>query len=216
MGLSFSDDETEKIKETLLVYRFVKELILFNEELDPTSNTFPQVLNELRNAYDHFNRVLAVKLNIDTTKKSGYEHKSLDKALGHIYRATWDNLDWLNINIREIITKELAPFSHDTINTVIPEYYRDIRPKMEAYLREVSSLRNKKDIESMKHNLVEDYTKIVENLKDYSNIIIDRKSSLIEYESKRKDDRIKENLVRLRFTVLGGFIVYILTHFSIF
>ena len=59
--LTFNVRETEIIKETVELYIFVKELLLYNEIIDPDSYTFPQVINELRNAYDHFNRVLAEK-----------------------------------------------------------------------------------------------------------------------------------------------------------
>ena len=79
--LTFSVGETEKIKETVELYLFVKELLIYNEIIDPDSYTFPQVINELRNAYDHFNRVLAEKLKIVDEREDGYSIETLNKAL---------------------------------------------------------------------------------------------------------------------------------------
>ena len=103
--ISFNEQETAKIRETVELYLFVKELLIYNEIIDPDSYTFPQIINELKNAYDHFNRVLADKLEITENQVDEYSIKTLDKALGHIYRACYDALDWLSINITQDVKK---------------------------------------------------------------------------------------------------------------
>lgn len=161
-SLDFGEEETEKIKDTLEVYIFVKELLIYNEIIDPNSNTFPQILNELRNAYDHLNRVLIEKLELDeVARESDYSIKTLDKVLGHVYRAAYDALDWLNVNIVEDINEELKPFSRESIRAVVPEYYRDIRPKLPKYERKISKLRMDKDIISINSVDLIEYTNIV-------------------------------------------------------
>ena len=144
--LTFDVRETEKIKETVELYLFVKKLLLYNEIIDPDSYTFPQAINELRNAYDHFNRVLAEKLNIVEKKEDGYSIESLNKALGHVYRACYDTLDWLSINIKEELINELKLFSPSAIKEVIPNYYSEIIISIPKYERRIAELKARKDI----------------------------------------------------------------------
>lgn len=222
MQLSFTEKETQKIRETAELYRFVKELILFNEEIDPQSHTFPQTLNELRNAYDHFNRVVAAKLGI---KEMGggdlekYCYDTLDKALGHVYRASFDALDWLNVNIRESIARDLEPFSHEAIKEVIPNYYSEIRPTIEGYQHRISELRAEKDIKSMEVGNLEEYTNIVKKLNDYRTTITNSINSIVDYDARRNRDRISENMISLRFAIIlsavsaiiGGLVTFFFT-----
>ena len=138
--LSFNELETAKIKESVELYLFVKELLIYNEIIDPNSYTFPQIINELKNAYDHFNRVLADKLELTEKKDDDYSIKTLDKALGHIYRACYDALDWLSINITQEVREELTPYSHEFIKEVMPTYYKEIRPALFTYERRIYSI----------------------------------------------------------------------------
>ncbi|MCD4845828.1 MAG: hypothetical protein K8R25_15210 [Methanosarcinales archaeon] len=186
--LTFDVRETEKIKETVELYLFVKELLLYNEIIDPDSYTFPQAINELRNAYDHFNRVLAEKLNIVEKKEDGYSIESLNKALGHVYRACYDTLDWLSINIKEELINELKLFSPSAIKEVIPNYYSEIIISIPKYERRIAELKARKDISTINSNDLNEFADIVKELSDIRQQIKDSLSALIDYDSKRKKE----------------------------
>lgn len=179
------------------VYFFVKELLLYNEVIDPEGYTSPQILNELRNAYDHINRALRKKLNPDnpdsTKSDEEYVSQNLDKAIGHVYRACYDALDWLSLNVREEIQESLAPYSHETINTVIPNYYSGLRKEIINYEEKISQLRANKDIASLDQNSLVEYTEIVKNLQSIRKQINDSMESLSEYEEKRNCEMRKMN-----------------------
>ncbi len=186
--LVFNVEETEKIKETVELYLFVKELLIYNEIIDPESYTFPQVINELRNAYDHFNRVLAEKLKIVDEKEDSYSIESLDKTLGHVYRACYDSLDWLSVNVKEELINELKPFSHAAIKEVIPNYYSEISTSIPKYERRITLLKAQKDISSVNSEDLIEFAGIVKELSEIRQQIRDSLGGLIDYESKRKNE----------------------------
>ncbi|MDD4431471.1 MAG: hypothetical protein PHF61_08745 [Bacteroidales bacterium] len=196
--ISFDSDETNQLMEMLDVYFFVKELLLYNEVIDPEGYTSPQILNELRNAYDHVNRALRKKIgseNLGVTVKSGEEYVSqnIDKAIGHVYRACYDALDWLSLNMRQEIQENLAPYSHETIKAVIPNYYSELRIKMIDHEEKISELRAGKDIASLNQESLVEYTEIVKNLQDIRKQINNSLESLSEYEEKRNSEIHKVN-----------------------
>ncbi len=208
--LSFDEQETAKIKEVVELYLFVKKLLLYNENIDPESYTFPQVLNELRNSYDHFNRALAVKLGFSESDDSDYSYKNLDKSLGHIYRALYDTLDWLNINVAESIENELEPFSAETIKEVIPNYFSETKPKILEYNSRITEIRYRKDISSINHECLKEYSEIVAYLIEVRESIISRVDTLIEYESRKKKESNKNliyyAIISIISAIVGGII----------
>lgn len=212
MEISFNEAESEKVKETVELYRFTKEIMLYNEQIDPGSNSFPQVINELRNAYDHFNRALAVKIGLEGEKGSDYIVNTIDKALGHVYRAAYDCLDWLNINISEEIKKELQPYSQETIKAVIPDYYSEIRPILSKYEHKVVELKSIKDINSIDSGGLEEFAKIVKFLGDTKERIIYCKDALIEHENKSKREKWKNRgigaVITLILSIIAGITIW--------
>lgn len=209
--LSFNEDETEQILKTLNIYHFAKELLIYNEIIDPDGYTFPQVLNELRNAYDHFNRALAAKLEVRGKKnEKEYIDSNLDKALGHIYRACYDCLDWLSINVREEIMRDLKPYSHEAIKEVMPEYYNEILPLIPKYEREIAKLRDDKDIAHIDTDSLHRYQEILKDLTDIRQRIKDSISALADYDSKRNRDKIIWYIIS---AFIGGLITTIIHYF---
>lgn len=198
-SISFDSGESKQIQEMLDVYFFVKELLLYNEVIDPEGYTSPQILNELRNAYDHVNRAFRKKLcpnNPDSAKSNEeYVSQNLDKAIGHVYRACYDALDWLSLNVRGEIQESLAPYSHETINAVIPNYYSELRKEIINYEEKISQLRASKDVTSLDQNSLIEYTEIVKNLQSIRKQINDSMESLSEYEEKRNCEIRKMNRI---------------------
>ena len=71
---------------------------------------------------------------------------NLNKAFGHVYRAGYDTLDLTTLFLQQYIAKEIARFSLETINSVFPEYYKDIRPSLEEIKDEIGKKRRQKDV----------------------------------------------------------------------
>lgn len=222
--LKFTEEETNLFYELTNLYPSVKELILYGEEVDPEHRSHLQSINELRNAMDHLMRVFGYKFNLKKDVGSEYSRKNIDKAFGHVYRAGYDALDWLNITVRERITKELEGVSHEAILEVFPEYYREIKPKIEKTSDEVSDIRVGKDVtgdevQTGKFENFEQYIEVVRELKGSLDKIIEIKPSLLECEKERKKKEKKELAIRILLvliSVVGGSLVtlYLTTFFG--
>ena len=129
--LLFTPEETNKLRDTVKLYEAVKAIILFGEEISPNNVTLPQILKELRDAFDHCMRVVAAKTNINVVKDEEYVGKNLDKVFGHTFRCAYDVLDWVSIILRSKIQNELKKHSASAIAASLPTYYTTIKPRLE-------------------------------------------------------------------------------------
>jgi hypothetical protein len=80
-------EEVERIKNIVEMYRYLKDLLIYSEELE--IDTFLPAINEIRDAFDHLMRVFAVKNGLKE-ENDGYEMRNLDASFDHIYRATYE------------------------------------------------------------------------------------------------------------------------------
>lgn len=212
--LDFSEEEVEQLYKITELYQKVKELILFSEEFDPERRVFIQPINELRNAMDHLMRVFAYKFGIKSSDMPDYAMKNIDKTLGHVYRAGYDVLDWLSINIRDQITEELDGISHEAICKIFPEYYREIKPYIVGLSEEISKLRSEKDIAGKEvclnsFNNFEQYVEHIKKLKGNYDRILKIKPSLIEYDEKRKRSQMTDYGIKVGIAIaslIAGFL----------
>jgi len=211
VDISFNKKETEKIIQAVKFYKIYKHLILTAEEIDPHHKTHHQILLELRNALDHFMRILANKVGENDEEKSAdYNWKHLDKAFAHLYRAGYNVLDWLSITYRELISKDLRFYSNKAIEKVIPDYYTKIKPKIQDISYQIAECRENKDIDDDKH-LNEDafenfmkYFNIVSEVEElYKKTIRGKISSLKEFRRKS----IFISLGKYSLTLIIGFII---------
>ncbi len=102
-----------------------------------------------------------------TADNKEYILENLDKAIGHMYRATYDIFDWLSINLRSQIIEEMKPYSAEIIEKVIPQYYTDYRSKIDQITEKISELRQKKDVSNKKEKTLpghEEYKKLIDEL----------------------------------------------------
>lgn len=209
----FSEEETETLKELTSLYRRVKELMIYAEEMDPEKRTFLPPVNELRNAFDHLMRVYAFKFGL-ISANSEYVSINLQKTFGHVYRAGYDLLDWTSIQLRNKILNGVDEFSSETLATVFPKYYQEIRPDLEIASSEISKIRAEKDIGDPDEDDFIKYIKIIERLKNHLEEIDKIKVSLIEYENEKKKRARNSRLWQVFFiiigTIIGGAIVAIL------
>jgi len=211
--LVFEGEEAEYLKNIGRYYATTKELLIFGEQVDPENRTLPQVINELRNCLDHLMRVVLFKFGLSRRDKDGdYVKTNLDKAYGHVYRAAYDALDWISLTLKGRIIDELQGFSLDTIQAVLPEYFKEIKPRFEEIItNEVTILRMEKDVaQKSEENLVK-YGQVVAELKRLFNLIINKKSALVEYQTRQvKSQRkqlIQSIIVKIIIGVVSGVVV---------
>jgi hypothetical protein len=142
------------------IHNHAKSVFLCAEEFDSSFRDFLQPILELRHCLDHIIRVKAAERGINgevETKEPEYVKCSVDKAIGHVYRAFFDAADWFSVCIRERITKALKWYSHDCITAVIPNYYPELRPRVDRICMEIAAIRGGKDI-AKKNNLLPEVT----------------------------------------------------------
>ncbi|MFA6102258.1 MAG: hypothetical protein WCV67_16490 [Victivallaceae bacterium] len=190
------------------IHNYTKGLFLWAEEIDPELKLFNQPNNELRNALEHIIRFKAGELGL-TPNGDGdtedYSAKSLDKALGHEYRAFFDTADWFSITLREKIINSLAPYSISCIKEVLPDYYSRDRAAIDKICKDIAKIRDSKDVDRKNEVLreVTDYYAQISKLYEIWETIRDKEPSLNECSMKL----FKESVWRNALTVLIGIIV---------
>ena len=153
-------------KKIIVLHNTNKALFIWCEDNGVQLKSFLQPNNELKNAWEHVVRAKANELGVTGAPNPEYIKRNLDKVLGHEYRAFFDICDWLSMNLRARLINLLAPYDNAAINAVIPDYYTDVRPKLDQICNEIAKLRSSKDIaltdDIQKH--VEDYNGIINKL----------------------------------------------------
>ncbi len=200
------------------IHQKSKRLFLIAEE--QKLKTFIQPLKEQRDTLDHIIRAQAGILKINEQNED-YIRKNLDKALGHAYRTFFDLADWICMIIREKIHITLTPYSNNCIASVIPEYYSDIRPKIESLTMEIAEIRNKKDIAINEINSQDDsllqqvthYEDIIDHLLSISENISSKIPALEEFTKKENSDKLMKKIWDILLVIATAILTAIITYF---
>ncbi|MHA1684182.1 MAG: hypothetical protein ACTSUE_24815 [Promethearchaeota archaeon] len=215
MSIEFTGTQKEYLERATRMYFNFKEIMLISEELDTKRKSLPGPLVELRNALDHLMRVLGSKFRIDLNDDSRYgrddvqlnpedsekyQEKNLDKLYGHIYRAGYDVLDYMGINIRDLIQKKMRFYSNSAKNQVFPEYHKEIVPKIYIISNKIAKLRMRKDVDGSilikgKDNFEKYKKEVMELYEIYNEKILPMLPSITQYDRKHI------------FTKIVGFII---------
>ncbi len=199
----FSDDEAEAIKRIAKLYNYDKNLMLYAEEL--TDETFLPPINEIRDANDHLMRVFAAKFGFGENGPENIK-TNLEAALSHVYRATYEHLDYVKIYQFEFIQNSLKNIHPETLAIVFPEYYKDVKPRLVDAIDKIPDYRNGKNIADPDLRKVEAYMAIIEEIKaDYKKIGL-MLPDLTEYQAKKNSDKWKE---RILYIIIGVIITFI-------
>lgn len=205
----FDDTEAEAVKKIAKLYNYNKNLMLYAEEL--TDETFLPPINEIRDANDHIMRVFATVFGFgETGAETGPEYikSNLDAAFSHVYRATYEHLDYIKIYQHDAIQTNLVNIHPETLVAVFPDYYREIKPRLVDAIEKIPDYRNGKDIGDPNLEQVEAYMAIIETTKaDYKKIVV-MLPALNEYQAKKARDNWKEKII---YFILGGILTFLAT-----
>jgi len=186
------------------IHNHAKSVFLCAEEFDPGFLEFVQPVMELRNGFEHIIRAKAAELGMNgeaDAKGSEYVPQSLDKAIGHEYRAFFDAADWFSVCIRDRIAKTLDQYSHEHIVAVLPDYYTKLRPQIDQTSRDIAAIRGSKDISKDKDLLAEvaSYRAAIDRLLGAYEQIEKSIPALVNARQCRPvhaEDRIKQDITR--------------------
>lgn len=195
--------------QIVTIHNYVKALTLRAEELNPKGEFyFPSVVEE-RDAFEHVIRAKGVELGLWDPPAPSYGADSLGRALAHEYRAFFDIADWLAILYREKISAVVAAHSVDCLRDVIPEYYSDIRPELEAACQQIATVRSEKDIardDSLAQ--VQSYWAILERLDGFWSRLASAESALHEHTAKERSEKrtglVAQVMLGLVLTLVGA------------
>lgn len=211
MKIELEEQEGELFEEIITLYHEIKELMIYAEEIGGES--FTPATEEFRYAFDHLMRVFAFKLDFKSVD-ADYVIENLKPAFSHLYRAAYNLLDYLSIVFREKVRDEMQSFSAKTLQELFPKYYQEIKPYFEVEApKELSKLRDAKDIGEPNKDDLNKYTEIAEKMASYHEEILKIKPSLLEYENKTRDEKRKSKLWQIIIPVIATVIGIIIGKF---
>lgn len=192
------NDSNERInwEEIFNLYNTIKWLYALCEETDPKLNTNLQPLNEFRAALDHLMRIVAIE-NLDDYKEKD-DKEEATRLRSHLRRALFDICDMISIHYRNKIIDVLQDYSVEEIQTALPCYYSEIRPRIETISEEISSLRTEKrfNADKKEETVLDDYPEIIKELQGYYKTINLSVPSLLEIREKRRKAESKDFLIK--------------------
>lgn len=213
----FSENELNILKDIVELYRTVKELILVAEEADPEKKTKLGIFDELRHSLDHILRaisnILIPNLNNDIPD---YTIAHFKNAYDHLFRAGIDVLDWLNIIYYYNIINILKDYKSEIINEAIPEYYPKLRIEIEETKKEISILRNHKDIGNKSIKVFNLYFQKIQRMKEIYDKIIKSEVSLIELKKRKEIWKDKRFIIGTSIGIIGIIIALVSVTFNFF
>lgn len=198
-------DKTINWEKIINLYNYVKNLYALCEEVDPELNTNLQPLNEFRAALDHLMRISAI---INLEEYGEYDAVEESNSLyGHLKRAYFDICDMITIHYRNSIVDILSKYEKDEIQSSIPSYYSEIRPKLEAASENIAIFRTENRF-SKNRNDIEEYYQLIEKLSKYYNTVLHAESSLMDLKAERlkkeNKDKISKIIIPIACAILGA------------
>lgn len=177
-------------EEIFSLYNTIKWLYALCEETDTELNTNLQPLNEFRAALDHLMRIVAIE-NLEEYKDKD-DIDETKRLKSHLRRAFFDICDMISINYRNKIIDALEDYGVEEIQKALPNYYSEMRPRIEMISEEIASLRTEKRFNGDKkeETAVEDYPKVIEELQQYYKMVNAAMPSLIDIRNKKREEMV--------------------------
>lgn len=216
--ISFTEQETEKIKEAIELYKFVKETTILNETIDSNLSTRTDTMHELVKSYDRLNKVVALKLN-EERADSQKIRENLDKMLSHIYNVAACNIEWLHVEVKYCVKNNLFSYSNKAIKECVPDYYDVIKPRLIEYQGEISKLVSTVQKGEIRSDNFEKMKEFKKKLLEIRKKIIISLGSFKEFELKEKRESSEKEKNNFKFviaaTIIGAVIAAALEQYLI-
>lgn len=205
-----------RLRELVELYLSVKRWILDAEELDARLESNIAAIKEMRDALDHLMRFIARYLEAKPEEHQEYLNLQIQKAHGHIYRAGYDSLDGVIASVLVRIQEEyLADLPPESIRDVLPEYWREYRPRLEEIRERAAGYRAAKDIGEVNGERFEAYQKDALEVLRIGKMIRDAQVGLQDHklrtEKAKEKEWIVKYLVPLGAAIFGAFVTWLIS-----
>jgi len=208
----FDEEEADILEKIAKLYDYEKGLMIYAEEL--ADESFIPAINEIKDAFDHLMRVFSVKFGL-RERDSEYVNDNLDATFRHLYRATFDLLDFIRLLQKERIYETVKDFSRETLVEVFPEYYNKIVPEIENAMQKIPRYKSEKDIGNPNLESVKSYVEIIEGTKQHFTKISEMMPLLVDYENRKKNEErnrnIKQYAIKLVLVIVSALLGYLLS-----
>lgn len=194
-----------KLEELFSLYDKVRQSVILLENFNEEQKMYIAPINQLRSALDHIFKAINI---CDDFEQCEYE---LREAKEHLDRAGYDTMELLAANIGITIVEKLKRYDTKTITEVFPYYFTTIKPQLTDIKGIVASLRSNKKIDSDKSfSTYFDQIYILINIDKKVDTMI---PSLVEYEKKKKKERLKTWVISILSSIISGLLVGIIMYF---
>ena len=194
-----------KLEELFSLYDKVRQAVILLENFNEEQKMYIAPINQLRSALDHIFKAINF---CDDFEQCEYE---LREAKEHLDRAGYDTMELLAANIGITIVEKLKKYDTKPITEVFPYYFTTLKPQLTDIKGIVASLRSDKKIDSDKSfSAYFDHISILINIDKKVDTMI---PSLVEYEKKKKKERLKTWVISILSSIIYGLLVGIIMYF---
>ena len=169
----------------------------------------------MKNTYDHIQSVFREKLKEDSDKDEEYFISNIDKALGHIYRASFDAFDGLFTFMKKDLADYLKRYSPKTCNTVISNYF-ETKKNITIISEKLGELRGQKDAGKDLSPVFDSYVKEIDAFKSIKSDLERYAEELNEVQFAEDKEENRGKRIRLKgykITIVAAVLTCLLTWF---
>jgi hypothetical protein len=174
----------DKISQLFPLYEGVKSAIILCENFDEERQMYIAPINQLRSALDHIFK----SVNIANDNSScDYE---LKEAKEHMERAGYDALELLAGSLGASIIEKLKVYDTDTLTTIFPKYYTEIKPTITEVKQIIATLRTERKTNAEKS--FDAYFSEIRKMIDINKSVDIMIPSLQEYSGKKAQEEARK------------------------
>lgn len=200
------------LKEIVIVYLKVKELIILAENIDKEKRLPLNSVNELRNAFDHLMRVIGHQEEVDSMKEVDITI-NMQQITEHIYRAGYDACDVIAINLFENIEQILSPYDSEVIVKVLPNFYQEIYPRLQKLQNEIRKAKTIKGTleESFSVEYFAEYDNVIQEVFEIKESLESNVLALSKIKKEHENKSIKNNILNVVIALVSLVIGWLLS-----
>lgn len=202
--MDITPDLLEKIKNLCEVYKKAKAVILVAEEYDEPTKSNLQITKQLKDAFDHL--MQAINDSYTESKSKTDPIENVEKAIGHVFRASFDAIDGAAMSIIERYRKITNAYPSYVKMEAIPDF-NIIEITIFEIESKIAEHRSKKTEENHDAEVFEEYLKTLNTVKEIYKTVVNSqvlmKNIYLEKVMEKKKTSLKEILIGLFLVVVG-------------